>query len=71
MALVTLIRPFAALRGTLKSHDSVYTRMLNGKCVMQRKPDRSSHIPTPAETANRQRFGAIYGTARRKHPPPP
>ena len=71
MAIVTLIRPFAEMHGSLKSRDNVYTRMLNGKCIIQRKPDRSVHIPTPAETANRQRFGTIYGTARKQHPPPP
>lgn len=69
MAFATLIRPFTELRGTLKNHDKVYTRMLNGKCVIQSKPNRSSHVPTPAETANRRRFGEIYGTARKTHPP--
>ena len=70
MAIATLIRLFSELRGTLKSHDAVYARMLNGHCIIQRKPDRSAHIPTPAETANRRRFGQLYGTARKKHPPP-
>ncbi len=52
--------PFAAIRGALDLKGQYYARLLNGKCVIQRKPNRKNHVPTPSETANRQRFIANY-----------
>ena len=52
--------PFAAIRGALDLKGQYYARLLNGKCVIQRKPNRKNHIPTPNEIANQQRFIAQY-----------
>ena len=58
--IANLQNPIAAIRGALSLSGQYYARMLNGKCVIQRKPNRSQHVPTPDETANRQRFIAHY-----------
>lgn len=58
--------PFAAIRGALDLKGQYYARLLNGKCVIQRKPNRKNHIPTPSEIANQQRFIAKYAAAWRK-----
>ena len=65
MAIANLIDPIAELRGQLKNTDKVYARMLNGKCVLQRKPNRAEHVPTKREAENRRRFGEKYGTSRK------
>lgn len=35
------------------------------KHIVQARPDRSGHVATPAEAANRQAFGRRYGTGRK------
>ena len=42
MAEVELSDPIGALRGDLRKRGDLYARMLCGKCVIQKKPRRSS-----------------------------
>ena len=42
MAEVRLSEPIGALRGDLRKKGELYARMLYGKCVIQKKPRRSS-----------------------------
>jgi len=67
MAQATLMYPFATLQGNLDDKGKLYSRLLNGKLIVQHKPNRKNHIPTPAEAANRRSFGARFGTARKKN----
>jgi len=54
----TPIYPFTALHGSItKDH---YCRILNGKLIVQRRPNRTGHIPTPSESANQQFFASRY-----------
>lgn len=62
--IVNLQNPIVAIRGALSLDSRYYARMLNGQCVIQRKPNRSNHLPTQEETANRQRFIARYRKTR-------
>ena len=63
-----LILPIACLRGKLRN-DGYYFRLYRGQQIVQRCPDRSRHVKTPAEAANQQRFAARYA-GRHQHPPP-
>lgn len=56
--IATLSQPYATVRGLLSQSDGKYARMLGGKCVIQRRPNRKSHVPTAAELRNRERFKA-------------
>ena len=42
MAIATLKEPYATFSGSLFARDDVYARMLNGKCILQRKPTKAS-----------------------------
>ena len=58
-----------SVRGILMGTDPLYIRRYpeRGGGVMhivQARPNRSSHVPSPAEAANRVSFGAQYGTQR-------
>ena len=58
-----------SVRGILMGTDPFYIRRYpeRGGGVMhivQARPDRSRHIPSPAEAANRVSFGAQFGTQR-------
>ncbi len=55
-----LIIPLACLRGKLRN-DGYYFRLYRGQQIVQRCPNRSNHIKTPAEAANQQRFAQTYG----------
>ena len=46
------------LKGNLG--EQYYCRMYRGKTIIQRRPDRSKHVKTPAEAANQQRFAERY-----------
>lgn len=37
-----------------------YCRMYRGKTIIQRRPNRSNHVKSPAEEANQQRFAMRY-----------
>jgi len=52
------VYPIAAMRGALT--DNYYCRMLKGHLIIQHKPCRHGHIPTPREAANQRRFAALY-----------
>ena len=54
-----LIIPLACLRGKLRN-DGYYFRLYRGQQIVQRCPNRSNHIKTPAEAANQQRFASLY-----------
>ena len=62
--IATLIEPYATMSGSLFEEDDKYVRMLNGKCVLQRKPRRQSAL----QARLRKQFGEKYGTARKKSP---
>ena len=55
---VEYIIPIEWLKGNLA--ERYYCRLYRGKTIIQRRPDRSNHIKTPAEAANQQRFAAKY-----------
>ena len=60
--IATLIEPYATMRGSVSKRDKLYTRMLNGRCIIQHKPRRAS----PAQQAHRHEFGDLYGTSRKQ-----
>lgn len=62
MAIVKLEYPITALRGVLNKKSGFYARMVHGKCEVRRRPQMQSE----KRIAACQRFGAIYGTARKK-----
>ena len=66
MSKVTFIDPIAGMHGKLSEKSNTYIRQINGKFITQRCPDRSNHVATEAEAANRRAFGAKYGTGRKK-----
>ena len=41
-----------------------YCRLYRGQTIIQRRPDRSKHVKTPAEAANQQRFAVRYAGKR-------
>ena len=55
---VEYILPIEWLKGNLAG--PYYCRLYRGKTIIQRRPDRSNHVKTPAEAANQQRFAALY-----------
>lgn len=57
--ITTLEFPIKSLVGSLDNRYYI-RRMPSGKQVIQRKPNRSNHVPTPAEAANRLRFKLNY-----------
>ena len=66
MSTVKFIDPIAGVHGKLSGESNTYIRKVNGKFITQRCPDRSNHVASEAEAANRRAFGAKYGTARKK-----
>ena len=62
MAEVRLLEPIGALRGDLRKKGELYARMLYGRCIVQRKPRRSSE----KQRAMRRTFGLRYAGS---HPP--
>ena len=63
--LVELIIPIDRLRGQLKK-DGYYFRMYRGQQIVQRCPDRTGHVKTPAEAENQRRFAETWGRGKRK-----
>ena len=57
---VELIIPIETLKGVLRK-DGFYFRMYKDKQIVQKCPNRSGHVKTPAEVANQQRFAATWG----------
>lgn len=55
---VEYIIPIEWLKGNLAGQ--YYCRLYRGKTIIQKRPDRSKHIKTPAEATNQQRFAALY-----------
>ena len=62
--LVELIIPIDRLRGQLKK-DGYYFRMYRGQQIVQRCPDRTGHVKTPAEAENQRRFAETWGRGKR------
>lgn len=56
MAIANLAYPIKAVHGQLCKRDQVYLRMLGDKCIIQRKPRRT----TPKQQAMRQAFAEKY-----------
>lgn len=61
-----------SIRGKLMGTDPFYLRRYtcrNGEVIhiVQRRPNRTEHVATPAEAANRKAFGIRYGTERQKN----
>ena len=70
MGKVSFDNGIESVQGILMGSDPFYLRRY--KCrdgrilhIVQARPDRSGHIATPAEAANRRAFGQRFGTARR------
>lgn len=61
-----------SVRGIMMGSDPFYIRRYRCKDgsikhIVQARPDRSKHIATPAEAANRAAFGKRYGTERKRN----
>jgi len=56
---VELIIPIEGLKGKLRQ-DGFYFRKYRGQQIVQKCPDRSQHVKTPAEAANQRRFAERY-----------
>ena len=69
--IATLIRPIKSLNGSLSGQSGFYVRSFYGRSVIQHKPDRSGHVATPQERANRERFAEAYGKRYTKSVPNP
>ena len=57
--------------GIVMGSDPFYIRRYRRKDgsvihIVQARPDRSGHVATPAEAANRKAFGKRFGTDRKK-----
>ena len=60
-----------SVQGLIMGSDPFYLRRYRCKdgrvmFIVQARPDRSRHVATPSEAANRIAFGKRYGTERRK-----
>lgn len=66
MSEVKFVDPVAGMHGKFSEKSKTYVREINGKFITQHCPDRSAHVATEAEAANRRAFGAKYGTGRKK-----
>ena len=58
-----------SVRGILMGTDPFYIRRYPSRGggvmhIVQARPDRSGHVPSSAEAANRVSFGAQFGTQR-------
>ena len=58
-----------SVRGILMGTDPFYIRRYPDKDggvmhIVQARPNRTGHVPTAAESANRVAFGALYGRQR-------
>lgn len=60
MAHAIYIDPILSLQGSLGKNNRFYTRVLNGKNVIQSRPDRSRQQPSPAQLECRRRFAERY-----------
>ena len=59
-----------SVRGIIMGSDPFYIRRYRCKDgsikhIVQTRPNRSEHVATPAEAANRAAFGKKYGTGRK------
>ena len=57
---VTFQSPVASPIGKLEHKGKFYVRQMNGKFILQRRPNRKGHVPTANEKANQQRFIQCY-----------
>lgn len=72
MGKVSFDNGIDSVRGIIMGSDPFYLRRYRCKDgrilhIVQARPDRSGHIATPAEAANRKVFGKRYGTDCKKH----
>lgn len=61
--------PIEWLKGNLG--EQYYCRLFRGRTIIQRRPNRSNHVKTPAEQANQQRFAHQYAGRQHEHKPYP
>lgn len=54
--IATLIEPYATMSGSLSVQSDKYARMYRGKCIIQRKPTKSS----PKQRIMRRNFARLY-----------
>ena len=66
MEIVTLKRPIAEARGILKKRDRYYIRMLDGQCIVQRRPNRKGHVATEKERRHQMEFVRKWGGWNKK-----
>ncbi|MBQ7632047.1 MAG: hypothetical protein IJS82_04740 [Paludibacteraceae bacterium] len=60
-----------SVRGILIGTDPFYIRRYPGRNgqtmhIVQARPDRSGHVPSEAEAANRVAFGIVFGKERHR-----
>ena len=63
---VELMIPIDSLRGKL-SEDGFYFRKYRGQQLVQKCPNRSGHVKTPAEAANQQRFAQRFAGSHKSN----
>lgn len=61
---VEYIVPVEWIKGILAGQ--FYCRQYRGQNIIQRRPDRSGHVKTPAEEANQKRFAEQYAGKHKK-----
>ena len=71
MAHAIYIDPILSLQGSLGKDNRFYTRVLNGKNVIQSRPDRSRRQPSPAQLECRRRFVERYAQPKTGTSAPP
>ena len=67
MAIAVLREPYKEFRGSAFFDDSVYARMLNGRCILQRKPRKQSE----KQKRMREAFAEKYGKRKPTQVPRP
>ena len=61
------IMPIDVFYGKLHANGKYYVRRSrNGTIYACRCPDRSTHVKTPAEASNQQRFARLYAGSHKK-----
>ena len=66
MAIAVLREPYKEFRGSAFLDDQVYARMVNGRCILQRKPRRQSE----KQRQMRKAFAEKYAGKRQAHAGP-
>ena len=62
---VILMEPYAKAQGIFSRDGEYYRRMLNGKVIAQRRPNRKGHVATEGEKRNQERFAQQYAVRKK------